>query len=40
MGNPVNPSYMPLPFFGFSQEMTFQQRLVNTLGTLALILGS
>jgi hypothetical protein len=30
---------MQLPFFGFSQYMSFTERLVNTLGTAALILG-
>ncbi|TRY74075.1 hypothetical protein TCAL_06710 [Tigriopus californicus] len=31
MGNPVNPSYIPVEFLNYSQEMTFLQRVLNTL---------
>eukprot|EP00088_Acartia_fossae_P000321 TRINITY_DN10124_c0_g1_i3.p1 TRINITY_DN10124_c0_g1~~TRINITY_DN10124_c0_g1_i3.p1 ORF type:complete len:524 (-),score=91.72 TRINITY_DN10124_c0_g1_i3:413-1984(-) len=35
--NPINPSYMPSPFFPFSQYMSFQERVMNTIGTTALL---
>ena len=38
MGDPYNPSYMPSPLTGFSQTMSFGQRIVNTGAVLAYIL--
>ena len=38
MGNPHNPAFMPSPISGFSQDMTFLQRTVNTLVNTASIL--
>jgi len=34
MGSPTNPSFIPLELFDFSQQMTFMQRLKNTLARL------
>lgn len=39
VGNPINPSYMPIPLLPYSQEMNFKERFLNTIGTLALQLG-
>ena len=33
VGDPANPSYIPSGLTGFTQSMTFYQRLVNTLAT-------
>ena len=38
MGDPYNPSYMPSPLTGYSQTMSFGQRIVNTGAVLAYIL--
>ena len=38
VGNPLNPAYMPLFLFPFSQHMNFKERFINTLATLAVIL--
>ena len=38
MGDPYNPAYMPSPLTGFSQTMSFGQRIVNTGAVLAYIL--
>ncbi|KAJ1529219.1 hypothetical protein ONE63_006023 [Megalurothrips usitatus] len=31
MGNPVNPAWVPSPFLGFSDHMSFTQRAINTM---------
>ena len=31
VGNPVNPAWVPSPFLGFSDRMTFVERAINTL---------
>ena len=38
MGDPYNPSYMPNPILGYTQKMTFGQRLINTLVTAAYLI--
>ena len=30
VGEPFNPSYMPHPLLGYTQDMTFPQRMLNT----------
>ena len=35
IGDPYNPSYMANPITGYTQEMTFTQRLINTGITVA-----
>lgn len=30
MGNPTNPAYTPNIFLGFSDNMTFKERIINT----------
>ena len=35
IGDPSNPAYMPTPITGYTQKMTFTQRLVNTGVTVA-----
>jgi len=39
VGNPINPSYMPLMLFPFGQVMSLKERLINTVGTTAVMLG-
>ena len=34
VGDPANPSYVPSGLTGYTQSMTFSQRLLNTLVTL------
>ena len=34
VGDPANPSFVPSGLTGYTQSMTFSQRLVNTLVTL------
>lgn len=36
MGDTMNPSYIPLPFVGYSQDMKFLERLANTMGAVAI----
>ncbi len=31
LGNPSNPSYIPTQYTNFGQQMSFYQRLINTL---------
>ncbi len=31
VGNPVNPSFIPIEYLGYGQRMTFKERLANTL---------
>ncbi|XP_059088852.1 uncharacterized protein LOC131884964 [Tigriopus californicus] len=35
MGNPLDPSYIPIEFSTYSQDMTFFQRVMNFVGTQA-----
>ena len=37
MGNPANPSYIPLELFDFGPEMTLWERTLNTLGRFAVV---
>jgi len=39
IGDISNPAYMPIPITGFSYEMTFKERCINTLGTLAIYIA-
>ena len=39
VGNPVNPSYMPLPIFPYKQTMNLKERVINTITTAVLTLG-
>ena len=36
VGNPTNPAYIPIELFGFSEEMSFPERLINTAAWFAL----
>ena len=31
MGNPVNPAWVPSPFLGFSDRMSFKERAINAM---------
>ena len=37
VGNPTNPSYIPLELFNFGTKMSFWERTVNTLGRFAVV---
>eukprot|EP00095_Tigriopus_kingsejongensis_P011466 maker-scaffold582_size130280-snap-gene-0.21 protein:Tk11466 transcript:maker-scaffold582_size130280-snap-gene-0.21-mRNA-1 annotation:"udp-glucuronosyltransferase 2c1" len=39
MGNPINPSYIPLELLNYSQEMSFPQRVVNFIASMLLPLA-
>ena len=39
VGNPVNPSYMPLAAFPYKQSMNLKERFINTMATTILTLG-
>jgi len=38
MGNPIDPSYIPVELFNFGQRMSFLERTANTLGRYSLSL--
>jgi len=37
LGNPVNPSYMPIPLLPLSQNMNFKERLMNSIATFGFL---
>lgn len=37
LGNPTNPSYIPLELFDYGPEMSLWERTLNTLGTYGVL---